>query len=146
MKNKAEYIAIHCSATKPNMDIGHKEIREWHVLGRGWRDIGYNFIIRRDGTVEGGRDLDGDGDHFEEIGAHVRGFNSKAIGICMVGGINYKGQPDSNFTRHQWKALEVLVEDVLNKYPDAHIKGHRDFPNTYKACPSFDAIAWWYGK
>ena len=39
MKNKAEYIAIHCSATKPNMDIGHKEIREWHVLGRGWRDI-----------------------------------------------------------------------------------------------------------
>jgi len=50
MKN-IRYITIHAAATTPSMDIGVKEIREWH-LARGWRDVGYHFVIRRDGTLE----------------------------------------------------------------------------------------------
>ena len=144
-KNSVDYIAVHCSATKPDSDIGVNTIRDWHVKGRGWRDIGYNYVIRRDGTVEGGRDLDNDGDHFEEIGAHVRGYNSKSIGICLVGGIDYKGNPDANFTKSQYKSLEELIIKILKKSPKAKIQGHRDFPNVNKACPSFDVVAWWYG-
>lgn len=143
--NTVEFIAIHCSATKPNMDVGADTIREWHVKGRGWRDIGYNFVIRRDGKLENGRDLDNDGDSFEEIGAHVRGYNHKAIGICLVGGLDYQGRPDANFTRHQYKTLENLVLKIRRDHPDAIVKGHRDFPNVAKACPSFDAVEWWYG-
>ena len=141
--NTGNYIAIHCSATKPDMDIGADVIRGWHVKGRGWKDIGYNFVIKRNGEIEGGRDLDNDGDHFEEIGAHVAGYNSKAIGICLVGGIDYKGNPDSNFTRQQYKSLEKLVIQIKKKFPKAKVQGHRDFPNVYKACPSFDAVEWW---
>lgn len=141
-KNKAVYIAIHCSATKPDQNITMETIRQWH-LDKGWSDIGYNFVIERDGTTKGGRDLDGDGDHFEEIGAHVRGYNSKAIGICLAGGIDKSGKPDSNFTRHQYKSLETLVEQIKGMYPDSIVQGHRDFPNVAKACPSFDAVAWW---
>jgi len=141
------FIAIHCSDTKPNMDIGAKEIRQWHVApppkGRGWADIGYNFIIRRDGTIEPGRDLDHDGDNFEEIGAHVEGFNSRSVGICMVGGMDYVGKPDNNFTPEQFKSLATLVRQTLHIYPGAVVQGHRDFPGVKKACPCFDVKAWW---
>lgn len=137
-------IIIHCSATKPDMDIGAKEIRVWHTApepqGRGWKDIGYNWVIRRDGTIENGRDLDHDGDVFEEIGAHTAGYNAHSLGICMVGGINYKGQPDSNFTPAQWKALERHVRMLKSRYPKATIHGHNEF--AAKACPSFDVQKW----
>ena len=54
--NKKKGIIIHCSATKPSMDIGVKEINEWH-LQRGWSGIGYHYVIRRNGDLETGRDL-----------------------------------------------------------------------------------------
>ena len=140
MKNN-DYIFVHCSATKPNLDVGAKEIREWH-LNRGWRDIGYNYVIRRDGRIEGGRDLDGDGDYMEEVGAHVRGYNSNSIGICLVGGVDWKGKPDFNFTHKQMAALYDLVYSMKKKFPDALVLGHRDKDNK-KACPCFDVKSWW---
>ena len=54
---KVEYIVIHCAATTEDKDIGAEEIRGWH-LQRGWLDIGYHRVIRRDGTIENGRDLE----------------------------------------------------------------------------------------
>ena len=145
MMNKGEYIAVHCSATKPNMDIGADTIREWHVKGRGWRDIGYAYVIRRDGTAEKGRDLNNDGETFDDIGAHVRGYNSRAIGICLVGGLDYRGQPDANFTHAQYVSLADLISDLKIKFPSAIVQGHRDFPNVNKACPCFDVVSWWDG-
>lgn len=140
-RSKTDYIFVHCSATKPNLDVGAREIREWH-LRRGWRDIGYNFVIKRDGTVQGGRDLDRDGDFMEEIGAHVRGYNSVSIGVCLVGGVDWSGKPDFNFTRQQMKSLDGLIEQIKAEYPSAEVVGHRDKdPN--KACPCFDVAAWW---
>ena len=64
-------IVVHCSATKPSMDIGVKEIRDWHVNGNGWSDIGYAYVIRRNGALELGRDLDRDGNVDEETGANT---------------------------------------------------------------------------
>lgn len=141
---KIDLIIIHCAATKPDQDIGAKEIRVWHTTpepqGRGWKDIGYNWVIRRDGTLENGRDLDHDGDVFEEIGAHTAGYNSRSLGICLVGGINYKGQPDANFTDAQWKTLERHVRALKAKFPKATVHGHNEF--AAKACPSFDVQKW----
>ena len=128
-------VIIHCSATKPGMDIGAAEIRKWHVDGNGWNDIGYHYVIRRSGEIEKGRS--------EYVaGAHVAGHNADSIGVCMVGGINDAGKPDSNFTRSQWAALEHLVKQLLVNYPGAKISGHRDWTDA-KACPSFDVRAWW---
>lgn len=131
-------VVVHCSATPPSADIGVAEIRVWHTRDRGWQDIGYNFAIRRNGTIEGGRDLDNDGDYFEEIGAHVAGKNSISIGICMIGGVK-QGNPniaEDNFTDAQWKALRQLLRVCRADYPKATIHGHNEFAN--KACPSFD--------
>ena len=118
------------------MNIGAPEIRKWHKA-KGWDDIGYHYVIRRDGKVERGRREDA-------IGAHVAGFNSTSIGVCMVGGVSEKDftKSENNFTKEQFAALEKLMSSLVKKYPKALVRGHRDFPKVAKACPSFDAKAW----
>lgn len=126
-------IVIHCAATKPSMNIGLREIRQWHVQ-KGWLDVGYHYIIRRDGTVETGRPHD-------VVGSHVKGHNFESLGICMVGGIDDAGKPQDNFTDAQWAALKVLHETVSGMYPHAKTVGHRDL-DAGKACPSFSVAEW----
>lgn len=133
-------IIVHCSATKPSMDIGAAEIRQWH-LAKGWDDIGYNFVICRNGELEPGRDLDGDGDVLEEIGAHAAGFNAHSIGICLVGGMDEQGNDACNFTFEQYVTLHRLVEGLKGGYGIDDVRGHRDLPGVTKACPCFDVLA-----
>lgn len=122
-------LVVHCADTPKTMDIGAKEIREWH-LGRGWNDIGYHFVIRRDGVLELGRDL-------SLPGAHVEGHNQDSIGVCLVGG---KG--GFNFTRAQFWTLDKLIENMQRQFPIKSILGHRDFPGVQKECPCFDVKSW----
>lgn len=131
-------IIIHCSYTKKSQDIGAAEIRAWHTdpkpKGNGWRDIGYHYVIRRNGAVENGRD--------EAMqGSHVAGHNTDSIGICLVGGMNDAGIADSNFTFLQFKALHKLVGTMKKRYASAAIIGHRDIKGSGKSCPVFDAAA-----
>lgn len=128
-------IIIHAADTPPVMDIGAEEIRRWHVDGNGWADIGYHHVICRNGAVEEGRPI-------ETPGAHVSGRNADSIGICLVGGRGENGRPDCNFTAAQWSALEALVGYYSRRFPDAIVRGHRDYDD-HKACPCFDAAAWW---
>lgn len=136
-------LVIHCSATAPNLDVGADQIREWHKA-KGWLDIGYHYVICRSGIIEGGRDLDGDGDTEDNMGAHAAGFNKNSLSICMVGGVDTKGNPDCNFTRNQWRSLENLVRDIADRHGLNHkqIVGHRDIPEVNKDCPCFDVQAW----
>ena len=123
-----DLIIIHCSATMPHMDIGVKEIRKWHKK-KGWLDIGYHFVIRRNGELEIGRDID-------KAGAHTKGYNARSIGICMVGGSDEYNDGDDNFTVAQWDMIRQLISYFKADYPYATIHGHNEYAN--KACPSFD--------
>lgn len=49
-------IIIHCSATRAGQDFTAADIDRWH-RARGFRSIGYHFVIRLDGTIEPGRDV-----------------------------------------------------------------------------------------
>jgi N-acetylmuramoyl-L-alanine amidase len=122
-------IIIHCADTPAAMDIGLQEIRDWHVRGNGWSDVGYHYIIRRNGFIETGRDE-------SRAGAHVKGRNANSIGICLVGG---RGGP--NYTRHQWRSLESLVTTLKGRYPQADVRGHNEL--AARSCPGFDAQTWW---
>jgi len=138
--NRIHKIIVHCSYTLDSMDIGVEEIRQWHTdpnkPGGPFRDIGYHWVIRRDGTVEAGRPEN-------RTGAHTRGHNSNSIGVCLVGGMSKDGEPFFNFTRHQILALEQLISDITRRYPGEAIQvvGHRDFNGVKKACPCFDVRA-----
>jgi N-acetylmuramoyl-L-alanine amidase len=124
-------IIIHCAATPPEMDIGVEEIDQWH-RDRGWKGVGYHFVIRRCGLVEEGRSV-------EEIGAHVKGHNTDSIGICLVGGKN-----EFDFTRSQLDSLDTLVNSLLKDFPGAAVKGHNDF-DADKACPRFNVQEYFGG-
>lgn len=131
-RKETKLIIVHCSATPPGMNIGRREINEWH-LNKGWSGIGYHYVIRRDGSVELGRDI-------EEIGAHAEGYNSVSVGVCLVGGVNDKKIPEANYTEAQWKTLVTLLKKLKKKYPSARIIGHNEVAK--KACPSFNVQKW----
>ncbi len=135
IRRTTNLIVVHCSATRPDQDIGAAEIRRWHVEDNGWSDIGYHQVIRRNGSIELGRDL-------RQSGAHAKGFNRNSIGVCLVGGVNFVHDPDDNFTDKQYTSLGITLEYWKRIYPQAEIVGHRDLPDVSKACPSFDVAAW----
>ena len=132
-RNITDYIVIHCAATKASMDIGLTEIRRWHVKDNGWRDVGYHYIIRRNGEVELGRSI-------RDTGAHAAGYNHKSVSVCMVGGMAEDNSAENNFTPHQWVALIMEVKKLSETYPDAKIIGHNEISK--KECPSFDVQQW----
>ena len=140
-KRKIKYIVIHCTASPEGKDFTAQDIDRWHK-NRGWRGIGYNYVIRLDGTTEQGRDVD-------EIPSHVAGHNKESIGIVYVGGcettpykiVDGKKMYRSKDTRTdaQKKSLIKLLRELRKLYPTAQILGHRDFAGVKKACPCFDA-------
>lgn len=129
-KRTIDEIIVHCSATPEGKDYTVEDIRRSH-LARGFSDIGYHYIIYRDGSIHQGREE-------SKIGAHCTGHNSHSIGICYIGGCTVDGKtPKDTRTIAQKTSLLSLLRELKNKYPKASIHSHKDFAN--KACPSFDA-------
>ena len=136
-------IVIHCTATRAWQDYSADDIRRMHKA-RGWADIGYHYVVRLDGTIEPGRDVD-------KIGAHVSGHNANSIGVVYVGGLDNQGKAKDTRTENQKNALLNLLLDLRQLYPNARISGHRDFSpdlngngtiepcEWIKECPCFDA-------
>lgn len=125
---KIDKLIIHCSATPEGRDYTVADIDRWHKQ-RGWKGIGYHYVVYRDGSVHEGRDI-------SVIGAHCAGHNATSIGICYIGGIDRNGNPKDTRTPAQRAALRDLVELLQTEYPQATVHGHREFAN--KACPCFD--------
>jgi len=150
-RSETRKILLHCAATRPQTDIGRREIREWHIA-RGFSDIGYSLVIRRNGLLEMGR-------HPDDIGAHVLGYNSTTVGICLVGGLYNDGseaEDDFNglFTPAQASALKNACYFYKALYPSAEFCGHRDLSpdknmdgkidkwEWLKSCPGFCVANW----
>lgn len=143
---KINEIVVHCSATRPDWFAGKtlaakvKEIKRWHVDDNNWNDIGYHFIIDRDGKVAKGRDV-------SVAGAHVPKRNANSIGVCLIGG--HGSSPtdkfDKNFTPEQNLALRELLQDLQALHVDIEkVSGHNDYAN--RACPGFKVSEWFTGK
>lgn len=79
-----------------------EDIDRWH-RARGWSGIGYHAVVRLDGDVEGGRPA-------EHVGAHVKGFNRRSLGVCLSGHGDYAPP-----TEAQFRALVRLVADWIEE-------------------------------
>ena len=124
-------IIVHCAATPEGKNFTVEKIRNWHVNGRGWKDIGYHFVIYLDGSIHAGRPV-------EQVGAHCLDHNQHSIGVCYIGGCTADGKKAKDTrTPAQKKALLELLTELRSIYPKARIHSHSDFAN--KACPCFDA-------
>ena len=126
---KIKYICVHCSASPLGRGDGAREIHRWH-LEKGWSGVGYHYVIPESGEVEAGRP-----EYWQ--GAHEPKINSCSIAICLIG--------DGVYTHKQVSALRTLIENLLGRYPNAEVVGHRDFRRD-KTCPEFDAGGWWRGE
>ena len=129
-KRNIREIIVHCSATPDGKDFTVDDIRKWHKA-RGFSDVGYHYIVYRDGSVHDGRSV-----HL--VGAHCTNHNANSIGVCYIGGVATDGKtPKDTRTPQQKEALLTLLKQLKSLYPQAKIYGHRNFSN--KACPSFAA-------
>lgn len=126
---KPNEIILHCAATKEGQEFTIKDIDSWHRK-RGFKKVGYHFVIKLDGTIEIGRAEN-------EIGAHCLKHNSKSIGICYIGGLDSEGKPKDTRTKEQKEAMYRLVGGLMLKYDlkPEDIHTHSEFAN--KACPCF---------
>lgn len=126
---KIDEIILHCTATPEGRDHSVDDVRAWHRQ-RGFRDIGYHYLITLDGSVRAGRPL-------EAAGAHCRGHNARSIGVCYVGGVAADGRtPKDTRTAAQREALVSLLLKLLMRFRAARVVGHNELSS--KACPSFD--------
>lgn len=125
-----KYLVVHSSATPEGKDFTVEDITRWHKA-RGWITIGYHFVVYRDGSVHEGRSMD-------LQGAHCVAVNPVSIGICYIGGCEKDGKtPKDTRTEAQKAAIIGLLKRLKERFPNAVVRGHRDFEKT--ACPSFDA-------
>jgi len=138
-------IIVHCTATRPKwMEAGSTsqkvaEVRRWHMQDRGWSDIGYHFLIDRDGTVAHGRDI-------ARVGAHTQGRNTGTIGVSLFGGFESSATDKfaENYTPEQDRALRGLIDKLRAQYGPLALSGHNQWAQ--KACPGFNVPAWHNGK
>ena len=113
-----KYIVIHHSAID---GFNAFDYAKWH-LKRGWAGIGYHYVIEKDGKIRQTNEL-------TTLSYHVKGFNTKSIGISMSG----------NFEKHkptdaQEKSLVTLIKKIKKDVnPKLLVKGHKEL--SASACP-----------
>lgn len=140
-KHPVTAISIHCSATKPEwwekkpIQAVVDEIRRWH-LARGWRDIGYHYLIHRNGDIGEGRPTD-------QIGAHIKGENRGKIAICLLGahGASAYDKFYDHFTQKQNHSLQALCQKIERECgKQLELEGHNE--HAAKGCPGFQVSVW----
>ena len=112
----SEIILHHAEASHASVE----DINQWH-LERGWAGIGYNYYVRKDGTIWRGRPE-------WAVGAHAKGHNDKSIGICCEGAYMTETMPAA-----QLAALKALIRDIMSRYGSLKLLRHKDVNET--DCP-----------
>lgn len=128
-------IFVHCTAgsQKQTIDDLKAEFRR-----KGWIYPGYHYVVDTKGGVHQLLSI-------EEVSNGVQGYNSTAINVAYMGGIDANGKPMDNRTPEQKDALTLMLHKLKQMFPDAEIMGHRDIWGTNKSkwkkmCPCFNAI------
>ena len=114
-------------------------IYAYHTQSRGWRDIGYNFLVDRFGRIWEGRY---GGVSSPVVGAHTLGYNEVSFAMSAIGNFDIAAPPQAVLAAYArlfaWKLSLYNISAnaarvwVKNRWLPA-INGHRDVGST--ACP-----------
>ena len=100
-------------------------IRKWHVDENGWGDVGYHYFIKKNGTIQKGRDL-------ELTPSAQKRNNVRTIAICLHG--------REKFTEKQFESLRKLCLEIHRSYNGrVTFHGHKEVTDE-KTCPNFDYV------
>ena len=119
------HISVHFSDSPHKHHDNVESIRQWH-LERGWSDIGYHYIITKNGDIETGRPI-------QRVPAAVKGHNRGNIAICLTG--------RDYFSPSQFRSLRRLVENLMFAWEitKENVKGHNEYSgHETRGCPNFD--------
>lgn len=130
-------IFVHCTAGPQTQTVA--EIQKYWKTHNKWTSPGYHYIIKPDGEIVPLQPED-------KPSNGVAGYNSTAINVCYIGGVDKQGRPVDNRTEAQKKALSTILKDLHKRYPKAEILGHRDIWGSdpkkwHKMCPCFNVKA-----
>lgn len=128
------HLVLHCTATPQTATVASIQ-RYWREV-LGWKNPGYHIIISPDGTCH--RLLDD-----AQVSNGVAGHNAHSLHVSYIGGVDAHGNPVDNRTPAQIREQIRILSRWLQEHHGAQVLGHRDFPGVKKACPSFNARAWW---
>ena len=131
---KIERIFVHCTAGSQRQSI--EDLKAEFRL-KGWKYPGYHYVVDETGGIHQLLAI-------ELVSNGVQGYNSSAINVAYMGGIDSHGKPIDNRTPDQKDALRSLLIELHRQYPHATIMGHRDIwgsnPRKWKKwCPCYDA-------
>lgn len=116
-------LVVHHSVIESATDLlSVREVQRLHLVDRGWADVGYHFLIGKDGTLYEGRTL-------SARGTHVAGYNTGSVGVCLLGNLSQNTPPDA-----QWQALIQVTVWLKALLGVTHLAAHRDF-NELTECP-----------
>ena len=122
-------MAIHHTETPTSDSLSPQArlrgIQSYHMDVRGWCDVGYHYLMSRDGRLWQGRP-----EHL--LGAHAGGANSGNVGFSVMG-----SHDSTPITSTQLNSLATLVRAVALDHgvgmTRGNIKGHRQYKPT--SCP-----------
>lgn len=139
-QNPPPFVIIHHSATDSCItqaicNARMRSFQNYHIDEKGWGDIGYQFLVGEDGNIYEGRGWD-------KHGAHSISYNSKSIGICIIG--NFVGHTPNAAAIEATKNLisyGVAIGKIQSNYT---LLGHRQTTRT--SCPGdslYELIKTW---
>ncbi len=102
---------------------GPQAIQRLHMLGRGFADVGYHYLIDGLGQLYAGRPIG-------VRGAHVGGYNTGAVGVCLLGNFEEVGPLVA-----QINTTRLLAGYLRDTYRLTHLAGHRDYQPEVTVCP-----------
>lgn len=136
-----KYLVVHHSATPEDYDV--EDIRKIH-LGIGYSDVGYHFLVTKDG-MKPGRDVNNNGAHCLAEKPPYDSFNMNriALGLCIIG--NFVSRPPGKkIVNEAAYAVKTICEKYGIPLDRKHVIGHREA--SYTACPGSDTMKLIYKK
>ncbi len=116
--NQPRWLVLHHSWTDGPVKAADaaRAFDRYHTQEKGWDAIGYHFVIGVDGSLALGR-------HPGTNGAHAKGFNTRSLGLCLVGNLDQRVPP-----HEQMSTLGDLVRRLMGEHdiPASHVIGHRE--------------------
>lgn len=131
-------VVVHATDTTRDMNVDYDVLFQWDVFKRGFTDVGYHFIIKRDGALQVCRPI-------SRKGAHTfNNHNQYSIGIAFAGGKlgNRKQKSskrsDRSFTDEQFNTFDAFMQAFYTVIPGGQAWGHNDIDVTRRSDPHFN--------
>lgn len=131
-------VVVHATDTTKDMEVNYDVLKAWDVTERGLSEVGYHFIILRDGSLQVCRPISVDGVH------SLKGHNENSIGIAFVGGLlgnrsNREAKRSSrSFSMEQFNTFDTFMKAFYTVVPGGQVWGHNDIDHTRRSDPHFN--------